>query len=381
MLTCESQNRTFFEQIQTNSEIDKRDSRGLRHDLAIILVGVSLAILSKRDGILSSIHRHMTNHYNDLCTFLDILPYRVVSRSQLPEVLKNVNVSVFDELLFSNYGINLTQIQKQWFSVDGKELRGSIEKGNKRGEAIVLAVTHNQMLPQAQQNYSGQKESEIPVVRKLLKESELEKQKISMDALHCNPETLTQINQAGGTYLVGLKSNQENLLQDSADLIRFSKPQFTYCQKEIDKVKHGRQEIREYNIYDFGKEYKDERWKNAQIETLIQVKRDLTNCKTATKSVEISYYLSNQKDNYEELCIATRNHWTVETNNYVRDVTFAEDKLKSKEKELQRTIALNRTIANILINQGKFSNKRAQIENFADDFNSLLRWLRKLNFL
>jgi len=38
--------------------------------------------------------------------------------------------------------IELNESEKEWFAVDGKELRGSIESGEKRGEALVLAVAH-----------------------------------------------------------------------------------------------------------------------------------------------------------------------------------------------------------------------------------------------
>jgi hypothetical protein len=53
----------------------------------------------------------------------------------------------------------------------------------------------------AQARQSGDKSSEIPVVRELLKESGLEKQKISLDAHHFNPITTTQIHQANGIYV------------------------------------------------------------------------------------------------------------------------------------------------------------------------------------
>ena len=59
----------------------------------------------------------------------------------------------------------------------------------------------------------GDKSSEIPVMREFLKETGLEKAKISLDAHHCNPETMTQIEQAGGLYLIQVKENQPKLLE------------------------------------------------------------------------------------------------------------------------------------------------------------------------
>ena len=48
----------------------------------------------------------------------------------------------FEELLFEHFVIELDKEEKQWFAGDGKELRGSIEKGSNRGEALVQLVRH-----------------------------------------------------------------------------------------------------------------------------------------------------------------------------------------------------------------------------------------------
>ncbi len=50
-------------------------------------------------------------------------------------------------------------------------------------------------------------------MREFLKDTELEKAKISLDAHHCNPETMTQIARAGGLYLLQVKENQPKLLE------------------------------------------------------------------------------------------------------------------------------------------------------------------------
>ena len=94
-LPCEDKGTTFYKELQVLSGLDKRDKRGKRHDLGIVLLGFTLALLSKRDGNLSSIHRHMKNHYVTTCRFVGILPFHVISRSQLPLVLSSVNVAVY----------------------------------------------------------------------------------------------------------------------------------------------------------------------------------------------------------------------------------------------------------------------------------------------
>jgi hypothetical protein len=62
-----------------------------------------------------------------------------------------------------------------------QDLKGSIETGHTRGEAIVQAVTHKDRVVQSQDYYNGRKESEVITVRTILKDNNLEGQKISMD--------------------------------------------------------------------------------------------------------------------------------------------------------------------------------------------------------
>lgn len=72
MIPCEENSTTFFRQLQLAEGLDLRDNRGKRHDLAVILVGVTIALLSNRDGCLSSIHRHLVNHSGKLAEVLGI---------------------------------------------------------------------------------------------------------------------------------------------------------------------------------------------------------------------------------------------------------------------------------------------------------------------
>lgn len=333
MLPCQEDNRSFFQKLQSVEGLDLRDNRGKRHDLAVVLVGVMIALLSNRDGNLSSIRRHVKNHYEQLVAHLGVEKKKPVSRAQLPLILARVSVTVFDQMLFAHYGINLNEAEREWFAIDGKELRGSIESGAKRGAAVVQAVSHACQQVVAQDYYSGEKESEVPIVRKLLNSVDLASQKISLDALHCKPATLEMIAGRKGKYLVGLKENQKLLKKQ----IRLASEKQPFLAKIKTQEKgHGRIEERKYEFYDVLEMKKDERWQGCQIRTAVQVKRERIELKSGKKSVEESYYLSNEVGNYEELAEAIRKHWQVETNNHVRDVSLQEDKMRSKKRDYSK---------------------------------------------
>lgn len=254
---------------------------------------------------------------------------RPLSRSQLPRVLEKVSVEVFDNLIFSHFGIKLNEKERKWLAIDGKELRGSIASGAKRGEAMVQAVAHENGQTIAQNYYCGKKESEVPTVRQLLEEHGLAGQKLSFDALHCKPKTLEIITEEGGKYLVGLKENQKKLLKE---VIKTGENQAILWKIAGIKKGHGRIETRTYEFYDILEMAKAERWENCQMPTAIKVGRRRDELKTSKKSVEMSYYVTNEVGNYEEISEAISKHWQVETNNHIRDVTLKEDRMRSKKR-------------------------------------------------
>lgn len=359
--------------------IDLRDNRGKRHDLGLILLGVILGLLRKRDGVLSSIHRSICHTHEALCAALGVENHGVVSRSQLPLVLEKVDGAVFSALLFSHFGIELSETERRWFAADGKELRGSIEKGHKRGEALVQAVSHEDRQCVAQEFYHGRKQSEKPTVRELLQAHGLLGQSISLDALHMNPATLREIAQGGGVFLVGLKDNQKDLAADMAHYATRAQPMEE--DHTLEKG-HGRIEDRTYKAFDVSDQYFDPRWESCQFTTLIEVRRQRTELKKGKHSDETAYFLSNQFPcQPTELFRAVRQHWSVETNNHIRDVTLSEDKLRTKKSNLSRTMATLRTLVVKLLQKIKPTNMTAKLEEYQDNFDALITDLRQINFL
>lgn len=327
----EGQETTFYEELQKCKTLDRRDNRGKRHKLAFILLGLTLGLLRKRDGKLSSIHRSMQNTNDTLCSFLSIENQGVISRSQLPIVLKSVCLNSFETLLFNSYGIELSPEEKEWFAGDGKELRGSIEKGDKRGDAIVQLVRHTDRNVLSQRFYNGKKESEKPCLRELIKTSGAAHQKITADALHLCPKTTELIAEAGGVFLIGLKDNQRKLLANVKGSISLLKP---INQLVTTEKGHGRVEIRTYYQYDISGEYFDKRWHKTKFKSAFKVVRYRYDTATKKETTETSYYISNGKAIVGDHSFfhAIRKHWSVEVVNHIRDVTLREDDLTTKKK-------------------------------------------------
>jgi len=376
-----AQSSTFYAVLQQCKGLDLRDNRGKVHRIEVVLMGVLIGLCRNRDGVLSAIHRSMVHTHSLLCSCLKIENSPPISRAQLAVVLKKIDIDAFSDLLFAFCGMVLRKEEKQWFAADGKELRGSISKGEKRGEAVVQFVSHSSRQVNGQTFYNGCKESERPCIQQLLQTRGLCTQKITLDALHLIPETIRQIAGGQGIYVAGLKDNQPLLYEDMTSLCKTLQPVSEL--KEVQKG-HGRIEKRTYKGYSIAGEYFDQRWEGADFRTLIEIERIRLQAKTGVQSKEVAYYLSNApiKDSKdEELFKAVRGHWNVETNNHLRDVTLKEDQLKTKEPVISRVMACCRTVVLNMLNQRKLKNIKAKLEAFADNFDLLMQWMTLMNFL
>jgi len=129
---------------------DKRDNRGKRHDLAFVLGGVILAIMSGR-SYLSSIYRFIQNRLKWLRRVLGYQQAQAVSRAQLPRILDNIDWAALNELLEEHYGVWIEVQDKGWYALDGKTLRGVAGQQ----ERVLLAVSHSERKTVAQQPMHG----------------------------------------------------------------------------------------------------------------------------------------------------------------------------------------------------------------------------------
>jgi hypothetical protein len=82
-----------------------------------------------------------------------------VHRPHLPNFAKKVNGDVFSGLVFTYFGAELSQTTKEWFGIDGKELRGSMLVSHTRGQTVVPVVRHSDRSVFIQHYYNGSKKT------------------------------------------------------------------------------------------------------------------------------------------------------------------------------------------------------------------------------
>ncbi|WP_139361631.1 ISAs1 family transposase [Spirosoma sp. 209] len=370
---CPAKATTFFRLLEQTPNLDLRDNRGKRHSVALVLTGLVAALCCGRDGSLSRLHRHMSNQFEYLLEATQLTDQKVISRAQLPVLLAKVNGSCFAKLLFDWFGFCLDEQQKAWFAVDGKELRGSIPTGHTRGEVCVSAVAHQTQQVVGQTYYCGSKESERPTVRQLLDKHSLWTQKISLDALHLTPLTLRSIHAEEGIYVVGLKANQAHLYRQCICRALFSTE---YERVDLVQKHHGRTEQRICRCYCLKSLTLAPRWQGTGLATLVCVERHRH--QAGIDSEETSYFVSNAQPTSQseaaELFDAIRQHWCVEVMHHQRDVTLAEDELRSSQAAISRVLSSLRTLVINLLEKLNVKNMVAQFDTFADKFPALIQF-------
>jgi predicted transposase YbfD/YdcC len=362
--------------------IDPRDPRGRRHGLVFIVAAVVLAILSGRSSV-SSIYRFIGNRLEWLREVTGQAQAQAISRAHLPRLLARLDWAELNALIEAHFGVRMERNDNQeWVAIDGKVLRGAVGSGEK--QAVVLAVSHQSRTVLAQAPMKGHKASEIPVVRELLKSAKLEAQKVSLDAHHCNPKTTAQIHQAGGEYVIQVKQNQPKLLEHCQHLAATVPPRASYDERTKG---HGRSTTRKARAFAINSCALAPRWAHSRVQTLVVVERQTHTPATGKTSLETAYYICNRalgqtpKAHLEELSGAIRQHWHVESDNWIRDVTFKEDHIKTCSANQAQIMGGLRGLAMRLLRKLNVGNFQAALEEFVDCPNTFISFLKRVKFL
>ena len=363
---------------------DPRDNRGKRHSLTFVIIAVALAIMAGRSRV-SSIQRYVENKIGWLREMTGMPDATPVSRAHLPRLLSLINWQELGETTEIFFGVRIQcDTDGEWVAADGKVLRGTADTDSGQSERIFVGVTHTTRTILGQTAMSGPGDDEITTARQFLKETGPEKGKVTADALHCNPETTSQISFAGGTYVIQVKENQPKLRRQCETLAEEGEP--LGIQASTDEG-HGRIEIRFTEFSDMENVPVAERRNESGIRTLIVATRMSCDISGNGCAEEVSYYITNEKigksqDELQyEFLTAIRGHWGVESDNWIRDVTFQEDKVRAKDKNQAQVMATLRTLAMKIFRAVGISNFQAAIEKFTDCTDKFENMLRRINFI
>jgi predicted transposase YbfD/YdcC len=238
--------------------------------------------------------------------------------------------------------------QGQVIAVDGKTLRRSHDRSQgKKALQMVSAWASANGLVLGQRKVDGES-NEITAVPELLDVLEIAGCIVTLDAIHCQTETVETIVNKGADYVLPVKENQPRLLKAMQGL--FDDPaEMRWVECDYHRTEdrgHGRVEIREcWSTSD--PEYLNyigtlAEWRDLQAIVMIQTERQLGDQTTVSRR----YFISSLRSDAERLLQAVRGHWGIENKvHWVLDIAFREDDCRIRKGYSAENFAVLRHIA------------------------------------
>lgn len=324
---------------ETRSDINRK------HDLVDVMFLVISAIMAGAEG------------WRDIETYGDakadwLRQYRpfangIPRRHTIARILRSIVAESLLEALLHWVNERRTHNGKPIIAFDGKVLRGAYRNDAAQALQLVTAYdTENGLV--LSQKATPSKNGEIATVREMLDVLNLRGAVVTLDALHCQRETLEKIHDKKAHVVVQVKNNQPTL----RDAVQSQFQTLFDAQKEkaIVELKedgHGRNEER----YVFQLKAKlspelVEKWPT--IRSIIAVERHRTI--DGKGSVETSYYVSSLSPKHKLLGHYIRQHWRIENSqHYILDVVFGEDASRiAMEDAVEHMGLFRRFVLNIL---------------------------------
>jgi len=248
---------------------------------------------------------------------------------------------------------NIILKKKEWISLDGKAIRGTIPNEKHKFVNLVSLFCQDK-----KQVYSmgkvDDKSNEIPKVQELIEAFPKQNVIFRMDALHTQKETIKKILKKKSFYVLEVKRNQKKLLRKVKFICGYLPITSTNKTKEKNR---GRIEERSLTVYN---EALDLKYDWDALKSIIKLERNVKH-KTGRKSKETTYFITNLNEKATFFNKGIRNHWKIENSlHWIKDVVFEEDRLKIRTKEAPQNMSLLRTLTiNILRLKGYSKIKQA----------------------
>jgi predicted transposase YbfD/YdcC len=236
-------------------------------------------------------------------------------------------------------------------AIDGKTLRhsGNTVKGW-RPLHVVSAWASAAHLSMGQVAVE-EKSNEITAIPRLLELLDLHGALVTIDAMGCQKEIAKQIVVGGGDYILPVKDNQPNLLDDIQEcLAKALDCNFKdYCWDRWDTVEsgHGRQEKRSCLILNNPVGIGNVKaWEGLKVIGMCISEREVR----GKWSEEVRYFIGSRKMSAQEYGTALRNHWGIENNlHWQLDITFREDANRVQRRHGAENLGLVRRLAVALL--------------------------------
>jgi len=308
------------------------------------------------------------------------LPHGIPSSDTFRRVFAALDAEQF-QTCFVNWVQAVDRVTKgQIVAIDGKALRRSHDRSlGQEALHMVSAWASGSGLVLGQMKVDA-KSNEIPAVPELLETLEIEGCIVTLDALHCQTQTVEAILEKRADYVLPVKENQPRLLEALQGL--FDDPEemrWVECDsfRTVNKG-HGRIESRECWTTSDSEYLKYiatlADWQGLQSIAMVQAERRTGEKTTTTRR----YFISSLKSDAKLMLRAVRTHWGIENKvHWILDITFREDDSRIRRGNGAQNFAVLRHIALNLLKRENSAKQslRAKRKKAAWDDDYLLQVL------
>lgn len=226
-----------------------------------------------------------------------------IVRAMVPESLMAALVSWVNEVR--------EESQFPHIAIDGKDVRGVAKYSGSTPLSMVSAFDVEQGLVLYHKAGRG-KGNELAMARELIESLDITGAILTLDALHCQVETIHQVKEQKGIALVQCKKNQPTLHAAVDALFQqyWALPEAQQACLNESEAGHGRKETRTVWSTELKLEGElKEKWSDLKTTAAVVRERSVK----GKTSHETHYYVCTEKLTLEELMKATRRHWYIES--------------------------------------------------------------------
>lgn len=274
----------------------------------------------------------------------------IPSEDTINRVFSAIDSNQFEDC-FIQWVNSISELTKgQVIAIDGKTICGAKSKGIKSPVHMVSAWANenNLVLGQVKVN---EKSNEITAIPELLDKLMIEGSIITIDAMGTQTDIAEKIIKNGADYILAVKENQKQLLEEIIDEFKFSKN--IEVNTHVD-IGHGRIETRRCSVVSelLFIENENDKWKKLSQVIKIESIREFKNSKKPTEKAT-RYYISSLENNAEQYQKNIRSHWGIENKlHWILDVGFSEDASRKRAgNAAQNYSVLLKVALNLLKNE------------------------------